>query len=168
MSDFRYNYLSISLYLFAISVVILKNDLENKIIHVLSLSIFMYKILSLLPPNYLKILPYTICWKIHRIAWGYCRSGFATLPPELLQEQSAVVFLWGKTFSLLVVSPRWTWWTWWFMWFEPHEHNILRSRENWVVLCSSLSCLNLSFFRPPALTGLFFPDPYEEVSTQSF
>jgi hypothetical protein len=38
MSNFRYHYLSSSLYLFAISVVIVKNDLENKIIHILSLS----------------------------------------------------------------------------------------------------------------------------------
>jgi hypothetical protein len=38
MSDFRYHCLLASLYLFAILVVILENDLENKIIHVLSLS----------------------------------------------------------------------------------------------------------------------------------
>jgi hypothetical protein len=38
MSDFIYHYLLASLYVFAISVVIVKNDLENKIIHVLSLS----------------------------------------------------------------------------------------------------------------------------------
>jgi hypothetical protein len=38
ISDFRYHYLWASLYLFAISVVIVENDLENKIIHVLSLS----------------------------------------------------------------------------------------------------------------------------------
>jgi hypothetical protein len=38
MSDFRYHYLSISLYPFAISIVIVENDLENKTIHVLSLS----------------------------------------------------------------------------------------------------------------------------------
>jgi hypothetical protein len=38
ISDFRYHYLSISLYLLAILVVIVENDLENKIIHVLSLS----------------------------------------------------------------------------------------------------------------------------------
>jgi hypothetical protein len=38
MSDFRYHYLSASLYVFAISVVIVENDLKNKIIHVLSLS----------------------------------------------------------------------------------------------------------------------------------
>jgi hypothetical protein len=37
MSHFRYHYLSASLYLFVISVVIVENDLENKIIHVLSL-----------------------------------------------------------------------------------------------------------------------------------
>jgi hypothetical protein len=36
--QFRYHYLSASLYLFAISVVIVKNNLENKIIYVLSLS----------------------------------------------------------------------------------------------------------------------------------
>jgi hypothetical protein len=38
MNDFRYHYLLASLYVFAISVVIVENDLENKIIHVLSLS----------------------------------------------------------------------------------------------------------------------------------
>jgi hypothetical protein len=38
MSDFRYHYLLASLYVFAISVVIVENDLKNKIIHVLSLS----------------------------------------------------------------------------------------------------------------------------------
>jgi hypothetical protein len=38
MSDFRYHYLLVSLYVFAISIVIVKNDLENKIIHVLYLS----------------------------------------------------------------------------------------------------------------------------------
>jgi hypothetical protein len=38
MSDFRYYYLLTSLYVFAISVVIVENDLENKINHVLSLS----------------------------------------------------------------------------------------------------------------------------------
>jgi hypothetical protein len=39
MSDFRYHYLLVILYVFAISdVIIVKNDLENKIIHVLSLS----------------------------------------------------------------------------------------------------------------------------------
>jgi hypothetical protein len=38
MSDFRYHYLLANLYVFAILVVIVKNDLENKIIHVPSLS----------------------------------------------------------------------------------------------------------------------------------
>jgi hypothetical protein len=38
MSDFRYHYLSASLYMFVILVVIMENDLENKIFHVLSLS----------------------------------------------------------------------------------------------------------------------------------
>jgi hypothetical protein len=38
MSDFIYHYLSASLYVFSISIVIVKNDLENKIIHVLRLS----------------------------------------------------------------------------------------------------------------------------------
>jgi hypothetical protein len=38
MSGFIYHYLASSLYVFAISVVILENDLGNKIIHVLSLS----------------------------------------------------------------------------------------------------------------------------------
>jgi hypothetical protein len=38
MSDMRYHYLSASLYVFTISVVIVKNDLGNKIIHILSLS----------------------------------------------------------------------------------------------------------------------------------
>jgi hypothetical protein len=38
MSGFIYHYLSISLYVFVILVVIVKNDLGNKIIHVLSLS----------------------------------------------------------------------------------------------------------------------------------
>jgi hypothetical protein len=52
----------------------------------------------------------------------------------------------GKVFSLLVVSSRWTWWTWWFMWFGPPEHNTLRPRENWVVLCSSMPYLSLSFY----------------------
>jgi hypothetical protein len=33
MSDFRYHYLLASLYVFAISVVIVENNLENKIIH---------------------------------------------------------------------------------------------------------------------------------------
>jgi hypothetical protein len=42
MSDFRYHYLLASLYVFAISVVIVKNDLEDKIIHVLSLSKIFY------------------------------------------------------------------------------------------------------------------------------
>jgi hypothetical protein len=37
MSDFRYHYLSACLYVFAISVVMVENDLENKIIPVLSL-----------------------------------------------------------------------------------------------------------------------------------
>jgi hypothetical protein len=38
MSDFRYHYLLAILYIFAISVVIVENDLKNKIIHVLRLS----------------------------------------------------------------------------------------------------------------------------------
>jgi hypothetical protein len=38
MSGFIYHYLSVSLYVFVILVVIVKNDLGNKIIHVLSLS----------------------------------------------------------------------------------------------------------------------------------
>jgi hypothetical protein len=38
MSDFRYHYLSVSLYVFAILIVTMENDLKNKIIHVLSLS----------------------------------------------------------------------------------------------------------------------------------
>jgi hypothetical protein len=42
MSDFRYHYLLACLHVFAISVVIVKNDLENKIIHVLSLSNISY------------------------------------------------------------------------------------------------------------------------------
>jgi hypothetical protein len=37
-SGFRYHYLSASLYMFSISFVIVKNDLENKIIYALSLS----------------------------------------------------------------------------------------------------------------------------------
>jgi hypothetical protein len=37
-SDFRYHYLLASLHVFAISAVIVENDLENKIFHVLSLS----------------------------------------------------------------------------------------------------------------------------------
>jgi hypothetical protein len=42
MRDFRYHYLSASLYVFAISVVIVENDLKNEIIHVLSLSDTLY------------------------------------------------------------------------------------------------------------------------------
>jgi hypothetical protein len=42
MSDFKYNYLSASLYVFTISVFIVKNNLKNKIIHVLSLSNTLY------------------------------------------------------------------------------------------------------------------------------
>jgi hypothetical protein len=62
VSDFRYYYFSASLYVFAISVVISKNDLENKIIHVLSLSNTLCTILfSYYHLNYLKILSYTIC-----------------------------------------------------------------------------------------------------------
>jgi hypothetical protein len=38
MSDFIYHYLLASLYMFAISVVIVKKNLGNKIIYVLSLS----------------------------------------------------------------------------------------------------------------------------------
>jgi hypothetical protein len=38
MSDFIYHYLSASLYMFFILVVTVKNNLKNKIIHVLSLS----------------------------------------------------------------------------------------------------------------------------------
>jgi hypothetical protein len=38
MSGFIYHYLSASLYVFVILVVIVENDLENQIIHVLSLS----------------------------------------------------------------------------------------------------------------------------------
>jgi hypothetical protein len=54
MSDFRYHYLSASLYVFAISVVIVENDLENKTIHMLGLSkYFMYKVIFILLPNYL-------------------------------------------------------------------------------------------------------------------
>jgi hypothetical protein len=37
LSDFRYHYLSVNLYLFAISIVIVKNDVKNKIIHMLRL-----------------------------------------------------------------------------------------------------------------------------------
>jgi hypothetical protein len=72
MNDFIYHYLSASLYLFAISVVIVENDLENKIIHVMSLSnTLCTKIFFLLPPNYLKIVPYIIYWKTRRITQGY-------------------------------------------------------------------------------------------------
>jgi hypothetical protein len=39
MSDFMYHYLSISLYVFAISAIIVKNNLKNKILHVLNLYI---------------------------------------------------------------------------------------------------------------------------------
>jgi hypothetical protein len=42
MSDFRYYYLLACLHVFVISVVIVKNDLENKIIHVLSRSNISY------------------------------------------------------------------------------------------------------------------------------
>jgi hypothetical protein len=38
MSGLRYHYLSASLYMFAISILIVENDLRNKIIHVLKLS----------------------------------------------------------------------------------------------------------------------------------
>ncbi len=38
MSDFRYHYLSASLYLFAILVIIVENDLGNKNFHVLNIS----------------------------------------------------------------------------------------------------------------------------------
>jgi hypothetical protein len=49
--------------MFAISILIVENDLRNKIIHVLSLSntVFMYMVLPILPPNYLKILFYILC-----------------------------------------------------------------------------------------------------------
>jgi hypothetical protein len=61
MNDFRYYYLSVSLYAFDISVVILKNNLRNKIIYVLNLSNTLYiKFFLYLPLNYLKILPNTI------------------------------------------------------------------------------------------------------------
>jgi hypothetical protein len=62
LSDFRYHYLLTSLYVFAILIVIVENNLENKIIHVFeAIKYFMYKFLSILPSNYLKILSYTIC-----------------------------------------------------------------------------------------------------------
>jgi hypothetical protein len=62
MSDFRYYYLSASLYVFVILVVIVENDLENKIILGLNLSnILCAKILYILTSNYLKILTYIIC-----------------------------------------------------------------------------------------------------------
>jgi hypothetical protein len=37
-----------------------------------------------------------------------CRSGFATLPPDPLQEQSAVVLLWGRFLAswLLALGER--------------------------------------------------------------
>jgi hypothetical protein len=54
MSDFRYHYLLVSLYVFAILIVIIETDLKNKIIYVL------YKVFFILSPNYLKILSYTI------------------------------------------------------------------------------------------------------------
>jgi hypothetical protein len=36
-----------------------------------SIEYFMYMFLSIIPPNSLKILPNTLCWKTCRIAWGY-------------------------------------------------------------------------------------------------
>jgi hypothetical protein len=38
----------------------------------------------------------------------WCRSGFATLPPEPLHEQSAVILLWGRPLAswLLALGER--------------------------------------------------------------
>jgi hypothetical protein len=48
MSDFRYHYLSASLYLFAISVVIVENDLQNNFLCDEFIKYFMYKDLYIL------------------------------------------------------------------------------------------------------------------------
>jgi hypothetical protein len=61
MSDFIYHYLFAGLYVFAISVVIVENDFGNKNHSCVDpIKYFMYTVLSILPPNYLKILPYTL------------------------------------------------------------------------------------------------------------
>jgi hypothetical protein len=59
-----------------------------------------------------------------------CRSGFATLPPEPLQEQPAVVLLWGRPLAswLLALGERGGL-------GDLHrssrlKHNTLRPREN--------------------------------------
>jgi hypothetical protein len=49
------------------------------------------------------------------------------------------------------------------MWFRLSEHNTLCPQENWVVLCSSLLSLSLSFFDRESVVH-----PPEEVSTRSF
>jgi hypothetical protein len=50
-------------------------------------------------------------------------------------------------FGLLVASYRWTWWTQRFIWFRSSERNILRPRENWVVLLKS-ALPEPAFFHP--------------------
>jgi hypothetical protein len=77
------------------------------------------------------------CVKV--VLWHFHRSRHRSSP---------LWFFFWKAFSLLIVSSRWMWWTRWFTWFGPPERNTLRPRENWVVLCSSMSCLSLFFFWP--------------------
>jgi hypothetical protein len=94
-----------------------------------------------------------------------CRSGFATLPPVLLQEQPAVFLL----LKGVLVS--------WSLALDEHcRHKDLHGSGRRSVIpyvhggtelyCSRLSCLSLPIC-PPALIDLFFC-PREEVSTRSF
>jgi hypothetical protein len=91
-----------------------------------------------------------------------CRSGFVTLPPVPLQEQSVVVLLLE---GVLVC--------WSLAMDERGGHEDLRgsghrsvipyAHGRIVLYCSSLPCLSLPFCLP-ALTDLFF-DPLKEVPT---
>jgi hypothetical protein len=64
------------------------------------------------------------------------------------RSSSLWFFCEGMPFSLLVVSYRWTQWSQRFTWFELPEHNILRPRENWVVLLKHVRAWAFPFFDP--------------------
>jgi hypothetical protein len=97
----------------------------------------------------LKATNFTPILSTHTFArGGLCRSGFTTLLQMLLQEQSTVVLLWGRTLA-----------SWSLAIDERGGHEDLCGSGHWSVIpyvhgrtefyCSSLPCLSLFFFLTP-------------------
>jgi hypothetical protein len=92
-----------------------------------------------------------------------CRSGFMTLPPVLLQEQPAVVLLWGKTLAswLLVMDERGGHQD---LCGSGHRSVIPYEHGRIELYCTSLPCLSLFFFLTDSLIPMKWRQPETFIS----